>query len=1503
MLFYVEKVKIITCVALLFGFTQITNSAELPEPPLLKRDVHLVDQGNLTRPTIPANRTTNDGRISLDFSSVLQVEFTLLKPETLEQHFDQSPAGYGIIGGNDVAPFNVDRHLFHNSSYVGFGEASHHTICESTPERSPGTPTISNGKPIPFGSANPYSCPNDSAADCYDLTMIGTQFAPGAAVELWGTPFTVKIKSPKTKYAFIESVTTGSPVRGPTLSGINSWFEPLTSGDGRLLVGRDGFHNMFYAVAAETEAACDVTTWTDRHEITHAYFDPDMRVGGTRTVTDGKVDQDARYGIATYRMKDGAGQYLADNVTTKFTYPWMDKAGDNIFFTSVDATLFYNDGGTIKTRYPAECYDPSSTCTTQPSGALEQVDTLPNLRGIGLFGAWTHGKILLVDNLTNNIDYGTGWGDNNQYNITLYDDAGADAKVRIGGAGNIIGTFNNFPGPGSLPLASVNPYVYIIDSVENLFNDIPNMVPSTIRDTVWYLNLGKVTDKVVFDEWLNPNLFIWSEWMPTLVHTDTSVPAANRPTYMHYRDGFISGTGQSVFGSGFGEAIWFQNGATGLDWDVPGYGLTYQPDASEPIRAEPIAMGGIEGRGLWLFEDNNVTYSVPVQSSKTYTDHPWWVSLYIDPAANDDTVQRKVLTFPDGSTIRIKGREQIEIVANGTDTATDTFTIVSNGSTRQWRHIGFQISTSGDKVDFYLDGFKKGSWSAGASSTRLFRMQSGDFILGRPLQSQVTSAVLGYKGWTDSLMLAAQQPGPELICNYANGTLVGLNSSYTGDLLTQANEYPVSSHTAVTTLLSGSSKTTYPKYACMHDYTSDLDMDSNSIPTNTVSIRGDVNFPEGPLVVGSPRPDSTTNNFCLSCHTTASSQEELKFSALNSVSNSVEDDLRRQPGQGPRLRYGNMPANHYGLNAPSSDSSAITAGNVTDLITLVSGGLTKVDPNGDSDGDSVLNKNDAFPNDSAKTSDIDGDRIDDVSDTDKDGDGVLNTVDAFPENPVEWADADSDSVGDNADPDSNNDGVMDVINSTFNQTDLKVTERYLVGRDGWTQIDPTTAPTKGGEGDRYDSGYIIKRSNGSVSDENGIRRDLLQGGFTATTKFVEVSDTRGSTITRWEFIDSDSVMQIEMHATNLNGTRTMVAAIKAPGSSSFASFGSRVVGLRQPVQLDVEWVPSASGGPGSGTWTVDLGVNGLTPTQLGTTAVTTPSGADDSRSMEFAIDGSGLIFIHIDEITLTPVGGGGGSGSAPAITNGSFESTGSAVYGPLLSADDWTFSGAASTVGVMPNPVALGFPAASDGSKALYIGVDNVGGTSTSGKAYQDIGQSVVDTTYTISAEANADSSWPAGYKLSLRDASTDAELASTISTGAVSISFIATTARSLRLQLETNGAVGTGSALRASVDNLVLTTSVEPSNPATANQVCYFEGADWSGFRACIGVAQYNFSNTHNDKVSAISVGSGVHTIIYSDANYTGTSLCTSSSTNNNILGGLDNAASSFKVIAGSCP
>ena len=79
----------------------------------------------------------------------------------------------------------------------------------------------------------------------------------------------------------------------------------------------------------------------------------------------------------------------------------------------------------------------------------------------------------------------------------------------------------------------------------------------------------------------------------------------------------------------------------------------------------------------------------------------------------------------------------------------------------------------------------------------------------------------------------------------------------------------------------------------------------------------------------------------------------------------------------------------------------------------------------DSDGDSVPDQSDAFPNDPNETADNDGDGVGDNADLDDDNDNYPDSQDAFPHDSSEWLDTDGDGVGNNADTDDDGDGIPD----------------------------------------------------------------------------------------------------------------------------------------------------------------------------------------------------------------------------------------------------------------------------------------------------------------------------------------------------------------------------------------------------------------------------------------------------------------------------------------------
>ncbi|PKH56718.1 collagenase [Shewanella sp. Choline-02u-19] len=148
---------------------------------------------------------------------------------------------------------------------------------------------------------------------------------------------------------------------------------------------------------------------------------------------------------------------------------------------------------------------------------------------------------------------------------------------------------------------------------------------------------------------------------------------------------------------------------------------------------------------------------------------------------------------------------------------------------------------------------------------------------------------------------------------------------------------------------------------------------------------------------------------------------------------------------------------------------------------LVNGGDTSPI---DSDGDGVIDSEDAFPNDATETLDSDGDGVGDNSDAfpfnstesmDSDGDGVGNNGDAFPFDATETVDTDGDGIGDNSDAyptDPDNSVIISCGAATISSGKLTLEkEECISGGKGsyyvWVDADNTDLyiSTQGGDGD------------------------------------------------------------------------------------------------------------------------------------------------------------------------------------------------------------------------------------------------------------------------------------------------------------------------------------------------------------------------------------------------------------------------------------------------------
>lgn len=871
-----------------------------PEPPAILRDVALIDDAaRFTRPFVPGHRTTMDGRVAIRVQGgppgtetiTTSLSFFLFTPEALTEPVMPGPAGAKILA--DTEPFNV---LFPPALDPAVTVLGHHAICDPT-------------EPVPVAGErpNPYVCGPDDAHDCYDLTIISST-AVTLSSQLWGTPVTVEVESPKTPHARIVRAELGEPVPGTIIPANTEWTEPAVTQDGRLLTGRWGRaprewtnpntgqtllrpYDLAYSVLPPGAAACDITGWTRFHPMSHAPYDP-MMVG--------------RYGLANYPFRDSEGALIPDGEDVGGTYPWVDREGDNVFMAGVPGRIVEQS----QDKFPRRCVTPGC------EGFLENTDWD---RGFLVAGAWTHGKFVLLDAMINNQDWAVGVTPAAHWMVDLYRDAaGQPVPVRFG-AGRYIDAVRNLGGPYP---AGYSHNANILDSLQNLLNHTHAAKPVTPRDVVWLMSTGVATDEVAFDDFVDPNAFIVSHMQAsvTQIYTEEGESLAF-PRYWNgqRRELTIALPLPEVYvlRPGVEDEVHVQNAATSLDWKVPAYGLV-EPGLA---RIEPVALGGIKGKGYWSSGEAPVRYPVSAQP-QPISGVAWTLGLFVDSRGGDGE-NRALITFPDGSAIHLIGRSRVRYRVAGLpvhEVALPQAVVGTSG----WVHLGWRLRPGGRDVTMLVNGYALDRFQ---SPEPLFQMSEGELVLAGPAAGD--PEFQGARGWLDELLVLAHDVNPEVACNHAHGTLVRVEDARNWADLAAA--YPAWAHAEVAAAAAGAADA---RYACFHDYSADYAAHLHNIPAGTTAMRERINFPEGPLRAGVPRPDSSGNAFCLSCHSTTG-KGGLTLAALERQPEiPADEDLRRQPTQPPRRVFGNIPAGWLpagaGPGSPATSQRAPSEGLLVD---------------------------------------------------------------------------------------------------------------------------------------------------------------------------------------------------------------------------------------------------------------------------------------------------------------------------------------------------------------------------------------------------------------------------------------------------------------------------------------------------------------------------------------------------------------------------------------------
>jgi len=157
-----------------------------------------------------------------------------------------------------------------------------------------------------------------------------------------------------------------------------------------------------------------------------------------------------KYGIAAFPFRSGQGQTISETTDYGGTYPWVDRDGNNVFTTTVSTRLSEQAN-----QYPHRCV-PGEGCIRNERNGI--------LKGLSVAGLWTQGRLVHIDNMLNNTDWGVPLDPAGHRLVTLYEQRnGTPVEVRVGAGGRHKG--HEYP-----VLKGRTNNSSIADSVQNLSN-------------------------------------------------------------------------------------------------------------------------------------------------------------------------------------------------------------------------------------------------------------------------------------------------------------------------------------------------------------------------------------------------------------------------------------------------------------------------------------------------------------------------------------------------------------------------------------------------------------------------------------------------------------------------------------------------------------------------------------------------------------------------------------------------------------------------------------------------------------------------------------------------------------------------------------------------------------------------------------------------------------------------------------------------------------------------
>lgn len=705
-------------------------------------------RGKVIQPALPAFRSTTDARVVLPSGGAASVAASRLD-------------------GLNQAPLTKRTTALYKNAF--------------SPSRNI---NLSNAKIPPgvikrSGSPGRFFCGLDQAPkacgedDCYDLTLVEPWKAEGdkcphgwaQCSRMAAVPITVRVKNPKTKDAsIVYAHSTGDWVASQAFPGRTA--EPLVTADGRLGVFRilggyprpsgigmnysfvkdDGsVHSGRYSLSyVFSEKPCDVKAWFKTRD-DGAY--PNMRPWSAAHY-DRRL---SKYGFAAYPLRDAYGRVFEEGDLVRGSYPWMDRHGNNVIFSTI-VPIGVSQGARsadMPVRYPMSIEHAKLGRPTSRSP-----------RGFAVAGSWTHGKIVMLDGVINNEDYGIDVGDTRRFELYRSKD-GKPVSVRVDGNSNT----RAFPTPGTRGNSQH------MESLENTFAMHQGMRAATPRDVVWTISRGDALYELAFDDFSDPHVLLLAEmnaaWKMPPRLADNERFKGTRGGF--YEDGFSEQNGRFVHNPA---QIALQNAATS-----PLYPIASPGKIRGNARVEPVAQGGVEGRGLWLEEGVSASFEFPAHQA--IPDRAFYLSTFFDSRAPLRDGRRLFAVNTSGGNVYTAlhpGGVSVHRTLGDGNEEVISLTLPTDHPYRRngWHNIGVLFGQEG-LVTVFVDGDPIGR-----------KMFSEPVRLGAGARVVLGGGNVrfpGIRGWTDELRLVlagetSQLEGPasvELLCNYARGTMASLS--------------------------------------------------------------------------------------------------------------------------------------------------------------------------------------------------------------------------------------------------------------------------------------------------------------------------------------------------------------------------------------------------------------------------------------------------------------------------------------------------------------------------------------------------------------------------------------------------------------------------------------------------------------------------------------------------------------------------------------------------------